>query len=169
MEDYILDTSAISAYLHSGHSDHATAVAVIDALPTASAKLVSIVTLGELEFGLRLAEAANSAHLAQFRERIAKVRLYTPLNITHHTAYYYADIKSKLALLVKPKANKLKPSRWVEDWIDENTAKQLKIDENDLWIVAQAKERDLTIVTGDRDMESVRAADPMIRLKLTCS
>lgn len=167
MEGFLLDTSALSAYLNPAHQHHAAAVETIDALPQTSMKLVSIVTLGELQFGLAMAEAAESKQLPVFRERLAALRHYAPLDMTRHTAAAYADLKRRLARRVQARANQAQPSRWIEDWIDANSGKRLQIDENDLWIAAQAKERDLTIISGDRDMEALTAVDAEVRLRLT--
>ena len=36
--------------------------------------------------------------------------------------------------------------------------------ENDLWMCAQAKERDLTLVTAERRMKRISDADPEVRI-----
>ena len=86
--------------------------------------------------------------------------------MTKHTASAYAELKSQLALTVQRKANSQKLSRWLEDWIDANTGKQLQIDENDLWVAAQAKERDFTLVSGDEDMLRLSQVDATVRVIL---
>ena len=57
--------------------------------------------------------------------------------------------------------------RWIEEWIVLGSGKRLGIDENDLWIAAQAKERDLIIVTGDDDMRVLETVDPEVQVLLT--
>jgi len=47
------------------------------------------------------------------------------------------------------------------------SAKRLQIDENDLWICAQAKERDLVVVTGDIDIRQLSAFDPDLKILLS--
>lgn len=64
------------------------------------------------------------------------------------------------------KASKNKEVGYLEDWIDHATGKRLNINENDLWICAQGFERDLTIVTCDRDFLRVEQAEPRLRLRL---
>jgi tRNA(fMet)-specific endonuclease VapC len=166
MEGFLLDTSAPSAYLNPAHQHHAAAVETIDALPQTRMKLVSIVTLGEFQFGLAMAEAADSEQLPVFRERLAALRHDAPLDMTRHAAAACAALKRRLARRVQARANQTKPSRRIEDWIDAKSGKRLQIDENDLWIAAQAKERDLTVISGDRDMEALTAVDAEARLKL---
>ncbi len=167
MEGFLLDTSALSTYLNVDHQNHAGAAAAFAAISADAPVFVSIVSLGEFEFGVRLAEAASSKRMVEYRERLTVVGQYAPLDMTRHTAAVYAELRSKLAAKVQRKANSQKPSRWLEDWIDANTDKQLQIDENDLWIAAQAKERDLTLVTNDKDMEVFAEIDPEIRLLKT--
>ena len=164
MNGYLFDTCAISSLLNTSHQHHAAATAAVAALDPNALQFVSIVTIGEMEFGLKMAEQANSAFLAQFRARIAVIKTYPILDLTKHTAAAYAELKSLLAMTVQRKANSQKLSRWLEDWIDANTGKQLQIDENDLWVAAQAKERDFTLVSGDDDMQRLSQIDPSLRL-----
>jgi len=54
--------------------------------------------------------------------------------------------------------------RYIEDWVDKATGKALAVDENDLWMCAQAKERGLIFVTTDARMRRIEDADPDVRL-----
>lgn len=164
MKGYLLDTCALSNLLNSAHPHHRAISTVVSRLPNDALQFVSIVTIGEMEFGLRLAELASSAHLPQFRSRIKTIKSYPVLDLTKHTASAYAELKSRLATSVQRKANSQKLSRWLEDWIEANTAKKLQIDENDLWVAAQAKERDLTVISGDEDMSRLTQVDPALRV-----
>ena len=49
---------------------------------------------------------------------------------------------------------------------EEATGRKLQVDENDLWICAQAKERDLIVVTADRWMKRISDADCEVRLHI---
>jgi len=167
MEGFLLDTSALSTYLNVDHQNHEGAKAVFAAFNADAPVFVSIISLGEFEFGVRLAEAASSTRMIEYRERLKIIADYAPLDMTRHTAAVYAELRSSLAVRVQRKANSQKPSRWLEDWIEANTEKRLQIDENDLWIAAQAKERDLTLVTNDKDMEVFAEIDREIRLLKT--
>jgi predicted nucleic acid-binding protein len=166
LKGYLFDTCAVSSLLNHAHQHHAAASAVVAGLPANALQFVSIVTIGEMEFGLKMAEQANSTYLVQFRSRIEAVKAYPILDITKHTASAYAELKSRLALTIQRKANSQKPSRWLEDWIDANTGKQLQIDENDLWVAAQAKERDFTLISGDEDMIRLSQVDSSVRVIL---
>jgi predicted nucleic acid-binding protein len=165
---YLFDTSALSAYLNPDHSNHGSAKIIVDGLSHDDSKFVSIVTLAELDFGIRLAELAGSNRLVEYRERLNIVRKYASLPLTHHTSEYYAELKIKIAAKVRRKAAS-KMRRWIEDWVDMGSGKQLQIDENDLWICAQAKERDLTVVTGDDDIRNLISFDSDLRVLLTRS
>jgi predicted nucleic acid-binding protein len=54
--------------------------------------------------------------------------------------------------------------RYIEEWVDKATGQKLGIDENDLWMCAQAKERNLVLVTADGRMKRIPNADPEVRL-----
>ncbi|MEX0809124.1 MAG: PIN domain-containing protein [Dongiaceae bacterium] len=166
MRGYLFDTCAVSSLLNPRHQHHSATRMVVAGLPHGAPQFVSIVTIGEMEFGLKMAEHASSTHLAQFRTRIEAIKAYPVLDITKHTASAFAELKSQLALTVQRRANSQKLSRWLEDWIDANTGKQLQIDENDLWVAAQAKERDFTLISGDEDMVRLSKVDSTIRFIL---
>jgi predicted nucleic acid-binding protein len=163
---YLLDTSALSAYLNEAHPHHVVAVSVVAGLPMEAVKLVSAVTLAELDYGIRLAELQGSQHLAEYRKRLDIVREYVSLDLTRHTSEVYAELKVRLAGQMQRKSRKKMP-RWIEDWIEVGSAKRLQIDENDLWICAQAKERDLIVVTGDVDIRQLSSLDPDLKILLT--
>jgi len=61
----------------------------------------------------------------------------------------YGRIRAKLFEKYRPKEKKRKGLR-PEQLVDPATSLQLRIQENDLWIVAQAITKDLTLVTNDR-------------------
>jgi tRNA(fMet)-specific endonuclease VapC len=89
---------------------------------------------------------------------------YAVLDLSHHTAASYSALKTRLA--TKYLANVLRRDRpkYVEDWVDKATGKALGVDENDLWMCAQSKERDLVLVTADARMKRIEDADPDVRL-----
>ena len=165
---FLIDTTALSAYMNQEHQHHDSTVAVVDRLPESAPKLVSIVTLAEFDYGIRLAEMNGSTRLNEYRQRLSVVRNYAPLEMTRHTGEAYAAIKSSLAARVQKKPGK-KMRRWIEDWVALGSGKELQIDENDLSIAAQTKERDLVIVTGDNDMRVLSSVDSEIRILFTRS
>lgn len=48
--------------------------------------------------------------------------------------------------------------------MNRTTGKALGLDENDVWIAAHAKERDLVLVTADGRMRRIQEADSDVRL-----
>lgn len=164
MDAFLLDTSILSIYLDTTHKFHAEKKRAVDALPVASPRYVSAVALAELTFGARIAEALGKGDLPALKEMIRQARKYAVLDITHHTSDAYAELKAKIA--VKYLASPLRKDRpkFIEDWIDRATGKALGIDENDLWMCAQAKERDLVLTTTDGKIQRIRDADSHLKL-----
>ena len=56
--------------------------------------------------------------------------------------------------------------RWLEDWQVRASSQTLQVDENDLWIVAQAIERDYILVTCDQRLAD-RFAPAISELRLS--
>lgn len=164
MDAYLLDTSILSAYLDPGHKDHATKRPSVDALPAASPRYVSVVALAELTFGAELPLALGKGDLPTLRKIISDARAYAVLDISHHTSAAYARLKSRIAAKYLQKALRRDRPKYIEEWVDQATGKALGIDENDLWMCAQAKERDLILVTGDGKMQRIADADSDVRL-----
>lgn len=167
MPGYLLDTSVLSTYYHEQHKYHAITKAAVDRLSAAAPQFVSPISLGEIEFGIRLAELQGANALAELRERLDRIRTHARLPITHHTSRAYARVRSLLASRVNI-AKKGRP-RWLEDWVDAASGQKLQIDENDLWIAAQALERDLTVLTLDGDFRVFSAVEPNLRIQVIVS
>ena len=164
MRGYLLDTSVLSTYYHEQHKHHAITKAELDRLPSATPQFVSVISLAEIEFGIRLAELQGAKTLAELRDRLERIRAHARMPITHHTSQAYAYLRSQLASRVNV-ARKGRP-RWLEDWVDAASGQKLQIDENDLWIAAQAFERDLTVLTLDGDFRAFSAVEPALRIQV---
>lgn len=160
--DYLLDTSVLSRMLDDSHAGHAAVRAWEASLPAESRKLVSVVALAELRFGLALAMAAKrQTILPRLEEIIRKAERHSPLEITRATAHEYAQLKSAIVELNLPKRLQHHPNKgWgnPEAWTDEFTGSALGLQENDLWQCAQAIERDLTFVCCDARVEAIATA-----------
>jgi predicted nucleic acid-binding protein len=160
--DYLIDTSVLSRLLDATHPEHRKVKMWEASLPSVSRKLLSVVAIAELRFGLALAQAA-SRHvvLANLNQIISAADKHTPLEITRATAQEYAQLKAAVVAKFLPKRLQQRPNKgWgnPEDWIDEYTGRTLKIQENDLWQCAQAIERDLTFVSFDSGMDAIEVA-----------
>jgi predicted nucleic acid-binding protein len=73
-------------------------------------------------------------------------------------------LKTALAKTYLTKLFKRDRPRWLENWVDKSTGQTLQVDENDLWICAQARERDLIVVTADSRIDRISNADLSLRL-----
>ena len=91
---------------------------------------------------------------------------YRVLEISKHTSSAYAELKTNMAAKYLAKASLRNRRRWLEDWVDQTTDKKLQIDENDLWICAQTKERNLAVATLDKGMRQIEAADSDVHLHI---
>jgi tRNA(fMet)-specific endonuclease VapC len=56
--------------------------------------------------------------------------------------------------------------KFAEDWINQFTGKTIGVDDNDLWICAQALEMNFVLVRGDKKMQVMQQADPLLKLML---
>ena len=85
--------------------------------------------------------------------------------IGRYTGEAFAYVKSSVALQRMDVGRRI--PRWDEDWADRITEKHLQIDEHDLWIAAQAFERNYVMVTADPDFtDIIKAAVPDLRVNL---
>jgi len=164
MDAYLLDTTILSIYLDPTHPHHAQKSQSLAALPAESSRFISAVALAELGFGTKLAAAIGKRSLPALEAIIVQARSHAVLDITHHTAAIYADIKARIAQKYLAKTLRKDRPKYIEEWVDKATGQKLGIDENDLWMCAQAKERDLVFVTADGRMKRISDADPDVRL-----
>ncbi len=136
----------------------------IAALPSESPVYVSSVALAELTFGVRLYEACKGT-LPKAESVLAGANSYPKVDVTRHTSIEYAELKTNIAVkyLTVP-LSKDDRKRWIENWVDKNTGQTLQIDENDLWQSAQARERNLVLVTIDGRIKRIAEADPTLQL-----
>lgn len=167
MDGYLLETNLISSLLDPSHSAHGAAAAAIAALDPAAPQFISVVTLAEIGFGLELHRLFKGAVPERLQAVLVGAKAHSPLAVTSSTAAEYAALKAHLAQHYLAKAfGKQGRPRWIEDWIDRATGQKLQLDENDLWICAQARERKLVLITSDADIERVAKADPAVRVHL---
>ncbi|MER9944238.1 PIN domain-containing protein [Mesorhizobium sp. M0092] len=164
MDAYLFDTTVLSIYLDPTHPHHAEKGQSLAALPVDSPRFISAIALAELGFGAKLAAAIGKGNLPTLEAMIVRARSYAVLDVTHHTATVYAEVKARVAQKYLAKMLRKDRPKYIEEWIDKATGQKLGIDENDLWMCAQAKERDLVLVTADGRMKRIPNADPDVRL-----
>ena len=155
MPGYLLDTQTIT-YWFDGPSGRYPAVdAKARQLPAESPLYISAITLGEIEYGHAVDPAGAGTKRSDFLKFIRQ-ELPQVLNISHHTTESYGRVRARLVEKVPPPGGWGKKRR-AEQMYDPVAARELGIDENDLWIVAQAIERNLVLVTHDR-MKRIKEA-----------
>ena len=164
MDTYLIETSALSCYFDRGHAKHSDARRLIGSLDPASPKFVSTIAIAELTFGLRLVEIFEARSLPTVKQIIQEAHSYAVLDVSRHTAAAYGELKANLAQKYLANVNRRERPRWLEEWVDKNTGQRLQVDENDLWMCAQAKERDLVLITADARINRIAHADPQVRL-----
>jgi tRNA(fMet)-specific endonuclease VapC len=151
---YLLDTQTIR-YWFDGQSGRFPTVQAEAAKRSAESPLyVSAVTLGEIEYG----HAANPEGAGEKRtDFLSFLRQSLPqvLIVSRHTAEPYGAIRARLVQKFPPPGGWGGKKRRIEEAYDPIAARELGIDENDLWIVAQAVERNLVLVTSDK-MDRIR-------------
>jgi predicted nucleic acid-binding protein len=152
MDTYLLDTNLVSVLYDVRRPNHLAVRQAIAALEPAAAQLVSAITIAELRFGLALWQALGQP-LTHIEACIEQAEDHPLAEIGRYTAEAFAYVKSSVALQ-RIDVHRRKP-RWVEAWTDRVTAQLLQIDENDLWIAAQAVERNYVVVTSDSDFTQI--------------
>lgn len=147
MNVYLLDTNVVSHFYNSQRKSHAAVRSRIASLGTDTAHLISVIVVAELRYGMKLAELSGDS-VDTIRDMVHQCERHPLAEVTRHTAAAYGDLKARIAH-VHVKIGSRRP-RWPEDWVNRVTGKALQVDENDLWLMAQAIERDLILVTCDR-------------------
>jgi tRNA(fMet)-specific endonuclease VapC len=116
-------------------------------IPTDTPIAISVITIGEIEYGHKVVSPSGLTQIQS--DFITFVLRNFPLviPITEMTTPYYGSIRARLFERFGPKKKRkgLRP----EQLLDPVTSRVLGIQENDIWIAAQALERNLVLVTND--------------------
>jgi predicted nucleic acid-binding protein len=152
VDGYLLDTCAISALLDDKRDTHINVKSAVDGFEKGAPQYVSCVTLAELTFGILLDEAATGNQNVRALEMLRQAKEYPIREITLHTIAEYAELRKNLAVTFLRSYIRSNRPRWIDLWIDRATNERLGIDENDLWICAQARQYNLTLLTTDGNM-----------------
>lgn len=144
MDGYLLDTNVVTAWWRKDPK----VLARIAALPKDSPLLMSLVSMGEVEYGHRVEAPAGRTPIQAEYEEFIRGRLPHLIGISGATTQCYGDLRAKLFIRFASGEKRKKP-RLPEQLVDPAAARELGIQENDLWIAAQAVERNLVLVTHD--------------------
>jgi predicted nucleic acid-binding protein len=166
VDGYLLDTSFASALLDAHHKFYENVRLADEAIEAGAPRFVSIISLAELMFGVNLYEAESGEIHTRASQVLRRAHSYPILEIGKHTATEYAELRTKLAITYLTSLLHSDRPRWVDQWVPRVTGEKLQVDENDLWICAQARERNLTLLTTDKDMViRISKADPTIKFR----
>lgn len=154
MPDYLLDTNILSYWYDGNCDEHARVLARLKAACQPDPQtgevprlFISAITIGEIEYGHRVNPTPDSSAQSQY---MTFVRQQCPehLGITGHVGEDYGELRAWLFNNFSRKDKRTKAKR-PEELIDPTTARELGIQENDLWIAAQAMTHNLVLVTHD--------------------
>ncbi|MCC6227734.1 MAG: type II toxin-antitoxin system VapC family toxin [Phycisphaerales bacterium] len=155
MRDFLLDTQTIKYWYDVACPQHAAVTGNIAAIRKQAVSLevkprlrVSVVTLGEIEFGHRVALAPNPAAQAAYM-KFVREELPASWEVSEDAVAAYGELRARLFNKYAP-GDKRKPKMLPEQLVNPATAKELGIQENDLWIAAQAMAHEMVLVTNDR-------------------
>jgi tRNA(fMet)-specific endonuclease VapC len=146
MDQFLLDTNFVSVLYDPRRPNHKAVTSRAGSFLVSDRVFLSSIVLGELRYGIEAARRAGQSvdHIQRTLEKAAK---YPLAEVGRHTAEAYGEVKARLADYYMNLTSK--PPRWLEDWQIHGSSKTLQVDENDLWLVAQAFERNYVLLTTD--------------------
>jgi len=153
MRDFLIDTNIWEYWFnkerepeHSNVLKHVCELKKTHEKNKASFRIwISSVTWGELEYGYQVQTKQGRSLEQPFRQFIYSIAP-KEFPIDKHITRDYGRIRARLFEEYGPRDKKRKGLR-PEQLIDPVTSLQLKIQENDLWIISQAITRNFTLVT----------------------
>jgi len=147
VDGYLLDTNAVSILWNKRHPEH-DMVKDFFAGFSHSPVWLSTTVLAEIEYGLKITPKMDIDSQNQVRREISNYPLI--LDIDKHTIAPYSDLRAELFKYFSPRDRRGRLTvKWPEDLIERTSAKELGIQENDIWIAAQAIQYNLILVTDD--------------------
>ena len=162
MHSYLLDTCIWSYWFNDKTREHARVLEHLQNLPPGSRLGISIITWGEIAYGHKLSSPKQLPIQGEYLEFIQSKGPKT-FHIDMHTANTYGELRARLfdRFAPKKKSTGLRP----EQLVDPITSQELGIQENDLWIAAQAVVRGLILVTGEKLSRIREVAGDDLRIK----
>jgi predicted nucleic acid-binding protein len=155
LRDFLLDTQTVRYWHDSRCAQHVAVGGNVSSLCQLAEPmevkprlLISVVTLGEIEFGHQVALAPDPVAQAAYIQFVQE-ELPNPFELSADAAAAYGELRTRLFNKYAPR-DKRKSKMRPEQLVDPATAKELKIQENDLWICAQAAAHGMVLVTNDR-------------------
>jgi tRNA(fMet)-specific endonuclease VapC len=149
MKSYLLDTNIVSFWFDDSKQQHEPVRQHVKRLPSGVLLAVSAITWGEIEYGHRLNDGVSDYSREkeeEFRSFIEE-RAYV-VDVKKSTRKTYGALRAKLFNKCTPADQRKK--RRPEELLDPTTALNLGVQENDLWIAAQALEHNFVLVSNDK-------------------
>lgn len=155
MRDFLLDTQIVRYWYDDKCAQHAAVLRNIEllrkqakSLDYAPRLLVSVVTLGEIEFGYRV-QPGDFTKNQEACMRFVHQELPASLELTDDATTAYGEIRARLFNKYAPREKRKRGMR-PEQLMDMSTSLELGIQENDLWLCAQAIGHGMVLVTNDK-------------------
>jgi len=159
MDGYLFDTNALSALWNARHPEYDTVKAFFASVSQSPVWLSTIV-LAEIEYGLKITPEIDIDSQNQVRREISNHPFI--LDIDKHTIGPYSDLRAELFKKFSPRDRRGRLTvKWPEDLIERTSAKELGVQENDIWIAAQAIQYNLILVTDDYMQRLVEVSESL--------
>jgi tRNA(fMet)-specific endonuclease VapC len=159
MNGYLLDTNAASVLWDARHTDHNKIRSFLEN-HSQSLLWILIIVLAEVEYGLKTAPKMDTSRQNDVRNEMAKFP--EVLDLDKHTVSSYSDIRAELFKTYSPKVRRRRlAAKWPEDLFERTSAKELGVQENDIWIASQAIQYNLILVTDDRMSRLVEVSNSL--------
>lgn len=166
MKGYLLDTSSASALWDELHVHHKIVREFLKEIDESAPVFISPIVFGEIAYGYEIHEAADQQRKEAIQSKLREFDASQILPITEHTAEAYGALRARLFNTYAPRPMRRRArAKWPEDLIDKTTSKALGVQENDVWLAAQALERNLVLVTNDK-MTHIGAVAADLQLKI---
>ncbi len=154
MKCYLFDTNIWARW----YREDADIIGQVKGLGKSDRIILSAVVWGEAVYGANIQSAKSGFDFSKYRKLIEGKSFPTICEINKHTADIYGELRAKLFKKYARK-DRRKQVRRPEELECPSSSKELQIQENDLWLVAQAIAYKYTFVTRDK-MNAIKAIAP---------
>ena len=164
MEVYLFDTNIASALFDKRNAEHSKALAFVQKAANAGDVVyISRIVEAEIEYGLALHTNLDTSRCQATRNAIKAFTMVK--DIGKESVPHYATIRASLfrTFASQDAKGKIKKSN-PEALVDKTTARELGIQENDLWMVAIAVEYNMTLVSEDK-MRRLKQVYPALKFE----